>query len=91
MLDLKGIFFQQWAGMRLDTPMGMTPPADRLLRHLALAIALKLVVLTVLWWAFVQDARVGVDVERAAAHLGAPGRSHSMPAGQDTAAHGATP
>jgi len=44
---------------------------NRLMRHLAVAIALKLVVLAVLWWAFVRDTRVEVDAVRAAAHIGA--------------------
>jgi hypothetical protein len=48
----------------------MKPAQDRLVRHLAFAIALKLVVLTALWWAFVRDERVSVDVERTATHLG---------------------
>ena len=45
---------------------------DTLVRHLALAVALKLVVLSALWWAFVRDERVCVDGDRAAAHLGSP-------------------
>jgi len=44
----------------------------RLVRHLAIAVALKLVAIIALWLAFVQDARVMVGVEQAAAHLGAP-------------------
>ena len=44
----------------------------RLVRHLAIAVALKLVAITALWLAFVQDARVMVGAEQAAAHLGAP-------------------
>jgi len=59
------------AGMRLDNCQGMKAAQDRLVRHLAIAIALKLVVLTGLWWAFVRDERVGVDAERTAAHVGA--------------------
>ncbi len=50
----------------------MKPAPDRLVRHLAIAVALKLVVLAGLWWAFVRDERVGVDVDRAAANLGLP-------------------
>ena len=50
----------------------MQTDPDRLVRHLAIAVALKLVVLTALWWAFVRDERVGVDVDRAAAHMGSP-------------------
>ncbi|MET3603328.1 hypothetical protein ABIC99_001112 [Sphaerotilus sulfidivorans] len=45
---------------------------DRLVRHLAVAIVLKLMVLTGLWAAFVQDEQVSVDADRAAAHLGGP-------------------
>ena len=50
----------------------MQAAPDRLVRHLAIAVALKLALLSALWWAFVRDERVGVDVDRAAAHLGAP-------------------
>jgi hypothetical protein len=50
----------------------MQAAPDRLVRHLAIAVALKLVVLTALWWVFVRDERVGVDVDRAAAHMGTP-------------------
>ncbi|MBN8489273.1 MAG: hypothetical protein J0M20_16295 [Burkholderiales bacterium] len=42
-------------------------------RHLALLVLVKLAVLVGLWWAFVRDAAVPVDDQRAAAHLtGAP-------------------
>ena len=50
----------------------------RLLRHLTLAIVVKLVLLMVLWWIFVRDARVPVSAESTAAHLGAT----STPAGE---------
>ena len=49
----------------------MTTSQDALLRHLVIAVALKLAVLVVLWWAFVRDERVSVDIERTATHLGA--------------------
>lgn len=55
------------------------PPANPLLRHLVTAVVLKLVVLTVLWWAFIRDGRVGVDAERAAAHLGASADARQLP------------
>ncbi|MDZ7590046.1 MAG: hypothetical protein U5L05_05005 [Rubrivivax sp.] len=42
------------------------------MHHLAIAVALKLVVITALWSAFVRDARVEVGAEQAAAHIGAP-------------------
>ncbi|MGV8899684.1 MAG: cytochrome oxidase putative small subunit CydP [Burkholderiaceae bacterium] len=44
----------------------MTRNEKRLLRHLIIAVLIKLVVLTVLWWAFVRDAGVSVDTERVA-------------------------
>ena len=50
----------------------MNSATDRLVRHLVIAVVLKLAVLAVLWWAFVRNDRVGMDTERAAAHLGAP-------------------
>lgn len=57
----------------------MKATQDRLVRHLAIAIALKLVVLFWLWWAFVRDERVSVNVDRAAARLGAPVDAHPLP------------
>ncbi len=45
---------------------------DRLLRHLVLAVLLKLAVLVALWWAFVRDDRVAVDADQAAARLVQP-------------------
>jgi len=65
--------------MRLDTYQGMNAAQDRLVRHLVIAVALKLVVLTGLWWAFVRDERVGVDADRAAAHLGALVDANTLP------------
>ena len=53
----------------------MKAAPDRLVRHLVTAVVLKLVVLTVLWWAFVRDDRISIDAERAAAHLGATAAS----------------
>lgn len=40
-----------------------------LLRKLSLALALKLVLLMVLWWFFVRDQGVAVDASSAAAQL----------------------
>ena len=57
----------------------MRAAQDRLVRHLAIAIVLKLVVLAGLWWAFVRDGRTGVDADRAAAHLGAPAHASPSP------------
>ena len=60
------------AGTFLDTWRGMESDNQRLVRHLAIAVALKLVVIAALWLAFVQDARVEVGAEQAAARIGAP-------------------
>ena len=40
---------------------GMTPADRRLLRQLIIAVLIKIIVLTVLWWAFVRDERIKVD------------------------------
>jgi multidrug resistance efflux pump len=48
----------------------MTQDERRLLRQLVTAVLIKLVVLVVLWWAFVRDARVSVDTDDVAAQLG---------------------
>jgi hypothetical protein len=50
----------------------MTHDERRLVRHLATAVVVKLIVLTALWWLFFHDARVAVDAERTAAQLGTP-------------------
>lgn len=77
--------------MRLDTHLGMKAAPDRLVRHLVIAVALKLVVLTGLWSAFVRDERVGVDADRAAAHLGAVVDARPLPSAPVSATSGATP
>lgn len=48
----------------------MLNPNKRLLRHLALAVAIKLAVLAALWWVFVRDSRVAVDAELIANRVG---------------------
>lgn len=53
----------------------MKAARDPLVRHLAIAVVLKLAVLCALWWAFIREERVGVDIDRAAAHLVVPGAS----------------
>ncbi len=40
---------------------GMTPADRRLLRQLIIAVLIKIIVLTALWWLFVRDERVNVD------------------------------
>ncbi len=44
----------------------------KLLRDLVVVVALKLIVLSVLWFAFVRDQGVSVDAGRAAAALTSP-------------------
>lgn len=48
----------------------MTSVERRLLHHLVLAVGVKLLLLTLLWWGFVRDARVPMDAEVAGQHLG---------------------
>jgi hypothetical protein len=50
----------------------MKPRESPLVRHLALAIAVKLALLAALWWVFVRVDRVSVDAESASAHLADP-------------------
>ena len=45
-----------------------------LLKKLALALVIKLVLLAALWWGFVRDQRVAVDGDAAAAQLLGAGR-----------------
>ncbi|PKO68070.1 MAG: hypothetical protein CVU22_10020 [Betaproteobacteria bacterium HGW-Betaproteobacteria-16] len=47
-----------------------TPSINRhLVRELAFVLALKLVVLTALWWGFVHEQQVSVDGQAAASQL----------------------
>ncbi len=48
----------------------MTHDEHRLLRHLVVAVVVKLVVLTALWWVFIRDARVDAGSDQTANHLG---------------------
>jgi len=77
--------------MHLDTYQGMKATQDRLVRHLVIAVALKLVVLTGLWWAFVRDERLGVDADLAAAHLGAVVDATPLPSAPVSTRSGAHP
>lgn len=72
----------------------MKTASDPLVRHLAIAVALKLAVLCALWWAFIRDEQVGVDIDRAAAHLvvsGAPAKVFSNAPSRPTPTSGAQP
>lgn len=77
--------------MHLDTYQGMEAAQDRLVRHLVIAVVLKLVVLTGIWWAFVVNEQVGVDADRAAAHLGAPVDANPLPSTPVSTRSGAHP
>ena len=48
---------------------------QRLLRHLLIAVVVKLAILALLWWVFVREHRVPVDAGQAAVRMGvaAPG------------------
>lgn len=48
----------------------MKNPNKRLLHHLVIAVLIKLLVLTGLWWAFIRDAHVNVDADTIANRLG---------------------
>jgi hypothetical protein len=90
-IDLEALFTFHPSGMHLDTYQGMKATQDRLVRHLVIAVALKLVVLTGLWWAFVRDERLGVDADRAAAHLGAVVDATPLPSAPVSTRSGAHP
>ena len=54
-----------------------------LLRHIAVVVVVKLVLITALWWVFVRDAKVAVDSAAMAAQISAPSTSkQSLPAGE---------
>jgi hypothetical protein len=90
-IDFKQLFAGLPSGMGLDTYQGMKAAQDRLVRHLVIAVALKLVVLTGLWWAFVRDERVGVNADRAAAHLGTVVDARPLPSAPASTRSGAQP
>ncbi|MCB1994947.1 MAG: hypothetical protein H6933_14185 [Burkholderiaceae bacterium] len=50
----------------------MKDGSHRLVRHLVVAVLVKLALLAGLWWFFVRDLRVPVDTGTAAAHLVTP-------------------
>jgi len=55
-------------------------PRDRHLRkEIALILIVKLIAITALWWAFIRDARVDVDLAEAARHIGGHEPSATTP------------
>jgi hypothetical protein len=89
-LDFNTFFACPSPGMGLDTYQAMKTAQDRLVRHLAVAVALKLAVLCALWWFFIRGERVDVDVDRAAVHLVASGAPVGTPS-RPTPPSGAQP
>jgi hypothetical protein len=67
--DYSGIFRNAPFGLELAKWSGMTRDESRLVRHLAIAILVKLALLVALWWVFVRDHRV--DADRAASQISA--------------------
>lgn len=47
--------------MKSALVVGMNSADHRLLRNLIIAVLIKLIVLTALWWVFVRDERIKVD------------------------------
>lgn len=58
----------------------MTPKHHRLGRELILLVVAKLILLTAIWWVFIRDARVAVDVSSAARHFtsASQGETHAQ-------------
>ena len=57
-------------------------PLDRrLTRHLAFAVAVKLLLLVGMWWFLVRDSAVDADTEQTAEHLLAPTAANANTSG----------
>ena len=59
----------QSASSKLQAGMAIKIPPHTLVRQLAWAIVIKLLLLTAIWWSFLADQKVEVDAEQAARHL----------------------
>ena len=57
---------------------------SRLLRHLGIAVAVKLAVIAALWWVFVRDRAIDAGSEQTAAHLMAPANPPVQPSPRPT-------
>lgn len=64
----------------------MTQGHTSLIKHLALAVLLKLLVLTLLWWLFVHDLVVHTNATDVATHLGSIQGSQVPPQSQSQGA-----
>lgn len=60
---------------------------SRLLRHLGIAIAVKLAVIAGLWWVFVHGSVVTAGSEQTASHLLTPTGPSTPPSPQPTPSH----
>jgi hypothetical protein len=50
----------------------MAPTDKRLARDIGLTLALKLALITLLWWCFFRGSSVSVDEAQMASHIGVP-------------------
>jgi len=48
----------------------MNPHNRHLSKEIVVILIVKLIAITALWWAFIRDARVDVDVAETARHIG---------------------
>lgn len=62
----------------------MNPSDQRLLRHLTLAVVIKLVLITALWWAFIRDAKVAVNPGVMAAQVSTPASTRQLTTSGET-------
>ena len=65
---LRVLAFQGSSG-KLQLDMAIKIPPYSLVRKLAWAIVIKLLLLTAIWWCFLADQKVEVDAEQASRHL----------------------
>lgn len=56
-------------GLFLQQGMCMKTPPHSLVRKLAWAVVIKLLLLTAIWWCFLAGQKVEVDAEQASRHL----------------------
>jgi hypothetical protein len=69
----------------------MNPDGSRLLRHLSVAVVLKLAVLAALWWVFIRGQSVDAGSEQTASHFALPASPASPAAPAVPAGSTATP
>lgn len=67
--DYRSVLAFQGSSRKLQPGMAIKIPPHPLVRKLAWAIVIKLLLLTAIWWAFLADQKVEVDAEQASRHL----------------------